>query len=304
MSAKARQAQIRTLLLQKIRSVRYGRCVRRCGVILATTGYAIFQFYTEIPPAFVSEWPGIGLLYAPSAAWVKTAALGVSIFGAILFVAGFLAMHGGAFLNSTADALWAKYINLRKLVRLDLPPTELIALIFKFGDQANPGSFVRTQTLNWLLNTNEEYVCAWTDGVDSSNRDPQRICFFVLAPLSRAGVDAIESGAIKKNKDLKPEHIARSFGRSCGLYIIEVFGSTFFQKGAVLHLLQRHLERKLANKLSDLNYALFTRPVNRFGQRQVERFGFENLGDSVYEMHRWRPVRVDGFCGSGGTTSP
>lgn len=298
MTSETRQADIRSLLLEKIRAVRYGRCARRAGLVLAATGYAVFEFYTEVPPTFISHWPWIGWLYSPSAVWVTSAALAISIFGAILFIAGFITTFSGALFKTTTDTLWAKYIGFKKLFPLDLPPNELADLIFKFGDRANPGSFVRMQTLSWLLAVDAGYICGWGGGATHAKRNPQTICFFVLAPLSRAGVRAMETGSLKKNRDLLPEHVARSFGRSCGLYIIEVFGSTFFQKGAILYLLQKQLERKLAKKLFGRDYALFTRPVNEFGYRQVKRFGFENLGSSIYEMHRWRALPSAGICGS------
>lgn len=106
------------------------------------------------------------------------------------------------------------------------------------------------------------------------------------------------SRAIKKNRDLQQKHVAKSFAKSCGLYIIEVFGSSFFQKGAILYLLQKQLEKKLEQKLSNANFAVFTRPVNKFGLRQVHRFGFTNLGETDYEMHSWQAEKSRNLCGS------
>lgn len=300
MSADRRSQQIQHLLQEKFALFRWGRCVKHCGFTLAAFGYAIFEFYTEVPPKFVEHLPLLGVLYAPSAAWIKTAAMIAALTGAALFVGGYGISYASWALRKASDTLWAKYLQLRRLGPIDYSCDALTSLVFELGNAQNSGSFVRLETLKWLYAVNKDYIQAW----GTASREPsgetsfKGVCFFVVAPLNRGGVVAMRSRDIRKNKDLRADHVAPNFNTARGLYVIEVFGATFFEKGAILYFLQRCLERRLKQKLANPRFPIFTRPVNPFGYRQVKRFGFENLGDSLYEMHMWHAAPGGGLCGS------
>ncbi|MDA8095855.1 MAG: hypothetical protein M0T84_18500, partial [Betaproteobacteria bacterium] len=270
------------------------------GMVLAPAGYAVFQFDSELSARLDGTWLQAAMHYLPLS-MVKEIGMTFSLLGVVCLVGGYAIQYVNGTLQAASARLWHKYIRLRRLEPVDLDPERLIQLVFELGDARNPGSFVRKETLRWLLRTNPQYVQAW--GVASSGGQNYRsVCFFVVAPLNARGRGDMESRAIKKNKDLHTEHVAPSFTKCSALYIIEVFGSSFFSKGAVLHLLGRCLERKLSRNLLDGRLKVFTRPVNEFGYRQIRRYGFTNLGDATYEMHVWQAQQAGGYC-SGSTRS-
>jgi hypothetical protein len=238
--------------------------------------------------------------FLPAVGVVKGVGIALSALGIACLVGGYVVTHFSGVVRTASAMLWSKYIYLRRLEPVDLDRERLTQLIFDYGDARNPGSFVRKETLRWLIDANPEYVRAWGTVKHGTAGAPAyaSLCFFVVAPLSAQGRYAMVSRGIKKNKDLRPEHVAASFAKSSGLYIIEVFGSSFSEKGAILHLLRRHLDKKLQHKLLDPRYKVFARPVNEFGYRQMRRYGFRNLGDSSYEMHMWQATPVTGLCGA------
>jgi hypothetical protein len=299
MTADLRESHIQKALQDKVAWIRWGRCSKRLGAVLAPAGYALFQFYAELPPKLEGTWLQSMQSHMPGVGMVKGIGITISLLGVACLAGGYLLGYFSGALRRASALLWPRYIRLRKLEPIDLDRERLIQLVFDYGDGRNPGSFVRKEALRWLIATNPEYVQAWGTVKRGWHQAAEYggVCFFVLAPLSAAGRDAMEARTIKKNKDLRPEHVAPSFAKSRGLYIIEVFGSSFFGKGAILHLLRRRLDSKLKRKLLDPRFKIFTRPVNEFGYRQVRRYGFKNLGDSSYEMHVWQAQPVRGLCG-------
>lgn len=305
MSVDLRESHVQKALQDKVAWIRWGRCSKRLGAVLAPAGYALFQFYAELPPKLAGTWLQTLQGYLPAVGTVKAIGITISLLGVACLAGGYVMGYFSGALRLASAMLWPRYIHLRRLEPVDLDRERLIPLVFDHGDARNPGSFVRKETLGWLMAANPEYVQAWGTAKRGWHGTAEYggLCFFVLAPLTAQGRDAMEARAIKKNKDLRPEHVAASFTKSRGLYIIEVFGSSFFGKGAILHLLRRRLDRRLKRKLLDPRFKIFTRPVNEFGYRQVRRYGFKNLGDSSYEMHAWQAQPVRGLCGVQGSVT-
>ena len=302
--ADTRATRIQDQVQEKMASARWARCLKRLGLAVTALSFAAFKTYGELADKFEGTWFETWFDYLSPADKVKSWALALTVAGAILVVVAYLMSDIRLWWQRRVANLWPKYFLLRKLEPVDLPNADLLDFIFCHGDARNPGSFVRPETLRWLSAINAAYVCAWAEarpGHTKGQAKYDRPCFFVIAPLSRAGRSAMDKRVIKKNKDLLPEHVAKSFGKSCGLYIIEVFGASFFEKGAILYLLQRTLEKNFLRKLSDAQFKIYTRPVNEFGYRQVKRFGFKNLGDTSYEMHSWRAAATPGLCSRAAT---
>lgn len=293
----ARNTQIQNRLQEKMATARWARCLKRLGWLSATLGFAIFKSYADLQEKFDGTVGEALFDLMPDTGTVKTLALALAIVGLILVILAYLLSDIRRWLSTGIRQLWPKYFKLRDLETVDMPRDALLKFIFEQGDARNPGSFIRLETLHWLATINPEYVCAWAEIVRTQAQPQyQRPCFYVVAPLSRAGREAMEKRIIKKNKDLLPEHVARSFSRACGLYIIEVYGGSFFEKGAILYLLQKMLDKKLTRKAFDPQFKIYTRPVNQYGYGQVKRFGFTNLGETPYEMHRWQAEATPGLC--------
>lgn len=293
----ARNAQIQNRLQEKLAAARWARCLKRLGWLGATVGFAVFKSYADLQEKFDGTWVETLFDLMPDLNIIKSLALTLAILGVILVVLAYLLSDLRRWFSTGIAHLWPKYFKLRDLEIVDIPLEAMLNLIFEQGDARNPGSFIRLETLHWLAAINPDYICAWAE-IDRTQATPRYLhpCFYVIAPLSRAGREAMEKRVIKKNKDLRPEHVSKNFNRACGLYIIEVYGGSFFEKGAILYLLQKMLDKKLARKLAYPQFKIYTRPVNQYGYGQVKRFGFTNLGETPYEMHSWQAEAAPGLC--------
>jgi glutamyl-tRNA reductase len=138
-------------------------------------------------------------------------------------------------------------------------------------------TFVLRSTLAWLSKQTPESVRAWT--MDGQNGDVR--CFYVVAPLNSVGIKRMLSRDLKKNRDLRKDDVCRTFRRASGMYIIEVWGADDRAKAAILAALKIDTTEHLLR--SKIGY-IFSRPVNRFGQRQIEKAHFQRLGKGDREM--------------------
>lgn len=89
MSTNLRETQFQKQIQGNVALVRFGRCMKRAGIIIAPLGFAIFRYYADLPSKLMGTWFESWLTYLPSAEWVTDVALIISIIGAILIASGY-----------------------------------------------------------------------------------------------------------------------------------------------------------------------------------------------------------------------
>jgi len=199
----------------------------------------------------------------------------------VIGASGILSCAIGSFLNTK---LWAMRLlegyrnaHVRKLVPVPIDKQCLDNIRALGSATTGDDTFVLRSTLGWLSKHTPGSVRAWT--IDGQGGDIR--CFYVVAPLSKAGVERMLSRQLKKNRDLQQSDVCRTFARASGMYVIEVWGADDRAKAAILAALKIDSTEHLLH--SRIGY-LFSRPVNEFGQRQLEKTHFQRLGIGDREM--------------------
>lgn len=206
---------------------------------------------------------------------------------AALLAAGFayLARRMRPIMGSFSQGMWNK--KLEKLKLLDLNESNLSRLR-EFGAavrvaQTGKDSFITQALLGDLFKLNKRCVMAWVGEQRGGAQMPDFVCFYVVAPLNMSGCRDLLAGKIKTNRDLEAKHLSKRPGLASGLYVIEVYGNDFIGRGAILHFIANRILAGLAS-YDSLKY-IFARPVNAYGRKQMEKYGFENIGVAPFDMH-------------------
>lgn len=140
-------------------------------------------------------------------------------------------------------------------------------------------TFVPLKTMEWLFNKNRKYIRAW---VENAGTEANIGCFYIVAPITSKACKKMTAGKITKNRELTPSDVCKTFKNALGLYVIEVFGANRMSKASILYLLRTDMVKEIL-KSRGMRY-VFTRPVNDFGLRQVEKLGFRPIGPHPHDM--------------------
>ena len=276
--------KIQTLIEGSLAGMRWAKCLKNVGIFLLGAAGASFGIYLIFEKATDQK-----LLPAV----VKSATLPFIVIVAFLGIAASVAGVALLFFNKRKLSKHEGASRGFELIRE--APDQLIKRVRALGARGETtDTFVQVPTLEFLIASNRDYVQAWGRPArgKGSSKTYTDVCFFVVAPLNSIGLRDMTTHAIKNNKYLRKEHVAKDPRRCVALYVIEVFGqgpTGSKSRGAVLRILFDYLERTLGERLAGASFRIFARPATADGMRETERYSFMNLGEGDKDMHAWQP---------------
>jgi hypothetical protein len=276
--------KIQALIESSLRGIRRAKCLKNVGIFLVGASGVCYGIYSIVDKAMDQESLPV---------FFKSVTLSFILVLALLGIAAFVA--GVALLLINKAKLSKEGRAGRSFERIDEAPKQLIARIRALGARGETAdTFIQEATLEFLVDKNPDYVQAW--GRLARGHGQQKgyadVCFFVVAPLGKAGLRDMTGRVIRNNKCLRKEHVVKDPGRCAGLYVIEAFGQGppgSKSRAAVLRLLFDYLEREVGERLAGHNFRVFARPATADGIRLTGHYSFENLGTEDKDMHAWLP---------------
>ncbi len=277
--------KIQQLIESSLAGTRRAKCLRRTGAILAGGAAFCGGIYSLLAEA-VSQH----LLPGFDKGAALTAILSAASAGVLAYFAGMI------WLVAVKGKLSGEIRAGKKFSRIQEPPARLIERLRALGAQgATTETFIRKETLAFLLERNGNYVQAWGKRVEGNTGQTEYadICFFVVAPLNGEGLkDMLPNAAgerrIKNNKGLEQKHVAKDPASCVALYVIELFGQGGGSRAAASSRLFEYLDQNLGEKLADPQFRIFARPATNDGVRVTGHYSFKNLGEGEKDMHAWQ----------------
>ena len=207
--------KIQALIESSLRGIRRAKCLKNVGVFLVGASGVCYGIYSVVDTAMDQQ---------SLPALLKSVTLSFILVLALLGVAAFVV--GVALLLINKEILSRAGRAGRGFERIHEAPKQLIARLRALGAQGETtDTFIQEVTLEFLIEKNPDYVQAWGRPVGYGQEKAYAdVCFFVVAPLGRAGMRDMTGRVIKNNKGLRKEHVVKDPRRCEGLYVIEAFG--------------------------------------------------------------------------------
>lgn len=277
--------KIQQLIESSLAGTRRAKCLRRTGAILAGGAAFCGGIYSLLAEAVSQHLlPGFNKHVALTTILI-TASVGVLAY--LIALIWLFGVKGKLFREIRAG---------KDFSRIQEPPARLIERLRRLGAQGlTVETFIRRETLAFLLERNGNYVQAWGKRVEGNTGQTEYadICFFVVAPLNEAGLkDMLPNAAgdrkIRNNKGLEQKHVVKDPTRCVALYVIELFGQGRRSRAAASSRLFEYLDQTLGAKLAGPHFCIFARPATDDGLRVTGHYSFKNLGEGEKEMHAWQ----------------
>ncbi len=256
--------KIQQLIERSLVGTRRARCLGRIGAILAGAAAFCGGIYSLVAEAASQHlFPGFNEHVA------LTTILITACVGVLAYLFRVIWLLGSKGKLSRAIRAGKEFSRVRE------SPARLIDRLRGLGARgATTETFIRRETLAFLLDKNSDYVQAWGQRLEGNAGQPEYadVCFFVVAPLNDAGLkdmlpDSIGQRKIRNNNCLEPKHVAKNPARCEALYIIELFGQGKRSRAAASSRLFEYLDHALGAKLAGSRFRIFARPATDDGVR-------------------------------------